>query len=63
MVSEGSPTGDPSVCFDPKKRANYHLDRHGRRVYHEVPEGHKLDKEGVPQSVEPAAPPEEKTDA
>lgn len=52
MIREGSSEpGGPSVRFDAKKRANYHLDMHGARVYHGTPEGFQFNDTGELQAV------------
>ena len=57
MRRDGDPKGSPSVRFCPERRANYHLDGDGRRIYHGVPDGFEFDDAGVLHRVgEPPAP-------
>jgi hypothetical protein len=62
MIREGSPLGEPLVRLDPAKGQNYHLNRLGARVYHEVPAGFQLDDQGAPQPIPAEAAPEDKSD-
>lgn len=55
---EGLETGPPQVRFDPERRANYHLDARGERVWHGIPEGFEFNADGVLVKLPPAEPQE-----
>lgn len=38
---------EATVRFCPERRANYHLNRFGDRVYHGIPEGYEFSADGA----------------
>lgn len=46
MVREGSADGYPTARFDASRRAWFHLNGAGERVYHAAPAGREYDEEG-----------------